>query len=237
MKKIKEIIEENINGILGTIIFHLVLLNAFFFIQLNSLKSEQHIEFEIQFEEMPEEEELLPKDEKQEFIEEELNNFSTEMKSNIAVNKANQELAKEISSEDFEKEIMKELNMDELFPNNEADINIPEFDENKKEEKKPVEHKEYAGPTNITYDLKNRNERKFHVPVYQCQGGGTVQLDIVVDQRGYIVSATVNASGTNANSECLELAALDAAKRSRFNTDYKAPNRQKGTITYQFVAQ
>ena len=236
MKKLKKLIEENITGILGTIIFHLVLLNVFFFIQLNSLKSEKHIEFEIEFEELPEEEELLPKDEKQEFIEEELSNLTGEMQSNIAVNKANRELAEEISSENFEKEVMKELNMDELFPNNEADIDIP-IPDNKEQENKPAGQKEYSGPTNVSFYLENRNDRYMHIPVYQCEGGGTVKLNIIVDQRGYVVNASVDASASDANSECLEQAALDAANRSRFNTDYNAPNRQKGTVTYQFVAQ
>ncbi len=237
MEKFKKLIEENITGILGTIVFHLVLLNVFFFVQLNSLKSEKHIEFEIKFDELQQEEEILPKDEKQEFIEEELSNLSSEMRSNIAVNKANQELAEEISSENYEREVMRELNMDELFPDNEADINIPEFKEDTKKENKPAVHKEYSGPTNITYYLENRTKRYFHIPVYQCEGGGTVKLNIVVDQQGNVVNATVDPSASNAHSECLELAALNAAKISRFNADYNAPNRQKGTITYQFIAQ
>lgn len=236
MEKLKKLIEENITGILGTIIFHLILLNVFFFVRLSSLKSDKHIEFEIEFEELQNEEELLPKDEKQEFLEEELNNFQSEMKSNIAVNKANQDLAEEINSESFEKEVMKELNMEELFPNNEADISFPEYEESTKQEENQ-ERKEYLGPTNVSFYLKDRSKRYMHIPVYQCEGGGTVKINIVVDQRGYVVNAIVDATATNANSECLELAAIDAAKKSRFNTDYNAPNRQKGTITYQFVAQ
>jgi hypothetical protein len=130
---------------------------------------------------------------------------------------------------------MNELNMEELFPDNESGFSLP--DEEEKKEIIKTEQKEYSGPTNITYNLENRTKRDLDIPVYKCQGGGSVKLNIVVDQRGFVVSAAVNSPGTTANSECLEQAALNAANRSRFNTDYNAANRQKGTITYQFVAQ
>jgi hypothetical protein len=241
MFTVQKFIEKNLYGILGTIIFHLLLANVFLFVRISSMKSKEHIEFVVNFEELPEEENVLPKDEKKEFIENELQQFEQQQhRSNIAVNKANDKIAEQLSTEKYIEQVKQEYNIDELFPENEMDENFfPDVNLNKeKKENKPAERKEYSGPTNITYYLENRHDRYLHVPVYKCLGGGKVVLSIVVDQKGYVVSSGVEEVFSERNDpECLIQSAKDALVRSRFNTDYNAANRQKGTITYQFVSQ
>ncbi|MFW5657037.1 MAG: energy transducer TonB [Bacteroidota bacterium] len=236
--KFKEFIENNARGILGTLIFHLLLLNVFFILRMSALKSEQHVEMAIEFEELEENEPVIPVDKNKEYVEEELQQIDEDMARNIAVNRANENLAEEISTENYIDELKRELNIDELFPEQGSDEEfLPEFKEAREQEKASEEITEYSGPTRIEYYLENRTKRYIHVPVYKCEGSGKVSLDIVVDQEGLVVSANVAKVQGSSSNECLIDAALDAANRSRFNTDFNAPKRQKGTISYQFVAQ
>lgn len=241
LTKLQRFIEENLYGILGTIIFHLLIANVFMYIRMSSLKSKQHIEFAIEFEELPEEETIVPKDEKKEFIEQELQQLEQQHRSNIAVNKANRKMAENLSTEKYIEQVKQENNIDDLFPEHNLDKSFfPDINVNKekKEKKYEEERKEYTGPTNITYYLKNRYDRYLHVPVYKCMGGGKVVLSIVVDQKGYVVSSKVEKVASDSNEpDCLIRTAEDALSRSRFNTDFNAENRQEGRITYLFVPQ
>jgi outer membrane biosynthesis protein TonB len=95
----------------------------------------------------------------------------------------------------------------------------------------------YKGPTNIYFDLANRRQIDLYIPVYKCQGNGKVIVNIVVNPAGEVEDAVIDKLNSN-NDECLFTAAQYAALKSRFNTDFKnAPVKQKGTITYLFVAQ
>lgn len=95
--------------------------------------------------------------------------------------------------------------------------------------------KAYKGASVLSYSVEGRQGTFLPVPAYLCEGGGDVVVNIVVNQRGIVVDAAISAR-TNA-SECLFAEALKAAKRSRFTMDEKASSSQKGIITYRFVAQ
>jgi len=90
----------------------------------------------------------------------------------------------------------------------------------------------YKGPTNIYYDLAGRKTVYLYIPVYKCQSLGKVVVNIVVDASGSVVDAKVDKNQSDPD-ECLIEAAEDAALRSRFS----AGEKQKGNITYLFVAQ
>lgn len=96
--------------------------------------------------------------------------------------------------------------------------------------------KTYQGPTNIYFSLENRKVVFLAVPVYKCQGRGTITMEIIVNQRGW-VNSTKKISGDAAGNECLVIAAKAAALKTRFNPNVNAPLRQAGTITYNFIAQ
>ena len=74
-------------------------------------------------------------------------------------------------------------------------------------------------------------------PVYKCEGGGKVVIDIAVNPKGYVLYADVNKSQTHTNDDCLLEAATHAALVTRFNEKRDAPEKQLGTITFIFVAQ
>ncbi len=94
------------------------------------------------------------------------------------------------------------------------------------------------GTVMVSYSLSEplRNAVYLFKPSYKCQGGGTVVVTITVNRNGDVTEAVVSSS-TVGDDYCMTTTAVDAALSSRFNIDPNAPERQIGTITYQFVAQ
>ena len=69
-------------------------------------------------------------------------------------------------------------------------------------------------------------------PVYLCEFGGKVVINITVDRNGNVIDAYVNSSSISSNG-CLIDSALEYAKASSFNSDNNKPS-QLGTITFYF---
>jgi TonB family protein len=90
----------------------------------------------------------------------------------------------------------------------------------------------------VSFSLSNptRYSDNIVVPGYRCEKGGEVVVDITVNRSGDVVAAAVN-KGLSDSDNCMHETALDAARRSRFNLDGSAPERQTGTITYLFIPQ
>jgi hypothetical protein len=90
----------------------------------------------------------------------------------------------------------------------------------------------------VSFSLSNptRYGDNVIVPGYRCEKGGEVTVDITVNRSGDVVAAAVN-KGLSDSDNCMHETALDAARRSRFNLDSSAPERQTGTITYLFIPQ
>jgi hypothetical protein len=95
----------------------------------------------------------------------------------------------------------------------------------------------YKGPTTISYYLEGRTDVYLPVPVYKCQGSGKVVLEIIVNPNGFVMSASINKAESQINEDCLVEAANRAALTSRFNAKGSAPDKQRGRITYIFIAQ
>ena len=106
----------------------------------------------------------------------------------------------------------------------------------------PVQQREqtqtetYKGPSVISYKLEGRRSVSLPIPAYKCLGGGDVTVIIMVDQRGYVVAASVAPQFSSADG-CLREYAMGAARSSRFTRDDNAPPQQQGEIVYRFVAQ
>lgn len=86
-----------------------------------------------------------------------------------------------------------------------------------------------------TYDLDGRSlgPGGLPKPIYNVQDEGRVVVTIVVDPQGRVVSTDINKRRTNTVNPQLQKAALDAARKARFNTINGVDN-QSGTITYYF---
>jgi len=105
--------------------------------------------------------------------------------------------------------------------------------QNEQEKTKP---KPYSGPSVLSWSLDGRKASHLPIPAYRCYGAGEVTVVITVDNRGTVVNAKVDESLSSADN-CLRNFAVRAARLSKFSASQTAPARQKGTITYAFIAQ
>jgi hypothetical protein len=243
--------EGRVVGILGTVIFHLIVAIIIMSFQIRSLKTEARDMFAIEFlaEEQPSEEKLIevPITTIEKILQ------GDEEMLNIARNLANKADPK-VNRDDYIDMVKEELiksgklgadnYIDEKKRETEkADENLAFKDESKvkADQEKPTESQEmaanYKGPTRIYYDLEGRTHTYLPVPIYKCQGSGKVALQIEVNQKGSVEKTLVIASESTTSDPCLVEAAVRAANLSRFNSNISAPRIQTGTLTYHFVAQ
>jgi hypothetical protein len=242
-QKMKEWMQDNATGILGTIAFHMLLAVIFLIIKISSERSylESIILFDID-EEIAEEqvEEEMPDPE----FDQRLAEYLEQARSNVPVNLA-RNVEEEISTEKYVQQLQQEMNDNRPESWDEMQERLKELQEISQEElimegeddTPPKEQEPYLGPTNIYYSLENRYHLRLPVPVYKCEGSGLIEVNIVVDQKGRVVQAEVDQQGASTNEICLADAAKNAALRTRFNADYKAAARQVGSITYHFIEQ
>lgn len=69
-------------------------------------------------------------------------------------------------------------------------------------------------------------------PAYTSQIEGRIVVDITVNPKGDVISASVG-KGTNIDDSSLRSGAIEAAKRAKFNS-IQGTNNQSGTITYRY---
>jgi TonB family protein len=239
--------EKNIyTGILGTVAFHLLVIVIFLITRLDKLHTVQDEQIVIDFDEQSlkaiqefiKKAPLLSSDITPISRGTDNTPISQEALRNIAVNTANK-IQDEISTDKYIKQVKQELGIKEL--NQQLDRTLPAGDESFEEGEKEVlqnttlKNVIYKGPTRISYDLGGRNSRYIDNPVYICQGNGMVVVDIVVNPKGEVIDASIVSTSTN--EECVAETALNAARKSMFEIDLKAESRQRGTISFEFVAQ
>ncbi len=222
-------------GIAGTVIFHLILLIVFLTVKLGEVKQKHQELIAIEFAE----EEYKPIEQ---IIEEskpeitDMPQLDQKTLSNVVSNAA-EEINKEISTEKYIEEVMKELGMEEINP--QYDNSLPDDPEllNKSENKeKDNDKSRNFGPTRISYKMEDGRRHKFmDRPIYRCQGGGTVVIDVVIDQEGNVLETKV--ASTSTSETCVSETALESAGKFLFKPNPNSPKRVKGTITYIFVAQ
>ena len=87
----------------------------------------------------------------------------------------------------------------------------------------------------VEHSLKGRDHiGSLPKPVYNVQESGRVVVRIVVDREGRVTHAEHRLQGSTTTSSALINAAIDAARKTRFNSDPNATPSQEGTITYVF---
>lgn len=247
MSSFKELYRKNIYGLMGTLIFHILLVAGFLLseISLNvKIDKDEAILLDItvlQEKVKAQEAEVVP-DKKQENDIASKNLIRNEMSSgsNLAVNDA----------------VKKDKFFDASYRRDIEDAQKMVVDVNKQLSKKSPAAKKYkmpeattegqnpdsikntiySGKSNIHYFLEKRFHVRLPIPVYLAKGGGIINVDIQVDRTGKVIKAEARTT-TNINDPMLPLYAIQAAEQTLFNSDTNAPPVQRGTITYQFVAQ
>ncbi len=243
-------IEQHIYAILATVIFHLLLGIIFMVVKIRALPERTSPPVLITFEQPPPPPPEKDQKEEKPVPDEELQ----KMLHNIPVNEA----LKKDEKLDFNKyiDMVKEEMIKEgkLGKDNYIDEQHRLEAEAEKELTKPLPLKQeenpgdslakaaleaakYAGPTRVKYNLPDRYAIDVVIPIYKCEGSGTVVVKIVVNRSGRVIQAAIDPERSATNS-CMHQTALGAARRSLFNTiDLSGPEKQEGTITYYFVPQ
>ena len=86
--------------------------------------------------------------------------------------------------------------------------------------------------TSISYSLVDRNAYYLPPPIYTCENGGKVVINIKVDNRGDVLEVSFNEKSSSTNDYCLIENAKNYALKANFSRSPKGS--QIGTITYLF---
>jgi len=91
-----------------------------------------------------------------------------------------------------------------------------------------------GGGGNGDYNLGNRKPISRPKPNYICNEEGLVVVSIEVDVNGSVIKATAGVKGSTNTAQCLLTQAKQAALKTKWSADAKAPSKQIGTIKYRF---
>ncbi len=120
------------------------------------------------------------------------------------------------------------------------EVAMPELDPSKWEKerymKRDPQPVKVEGLTTVAVDLVGRTDIHLDVPAYLCEGQGQVVVRISVARDGTVSRADEDVTRTHAD-ECMIEHALSSARAARFTSNSSAPDPQRGTITYTFLAQ
>jgi hypothetical protein len=86
--------------------------------------------------------------------------------------------------------------------------------------------------SSISYSLVDRTHRYLPTPIYLCEQGGKIVINITVDSGGNVTDAYYNNASTSDNG-CLIDHAMEYAKAAKFNGDAVKAS-QLGSITFHF---
>ncbi|PKQ63620.1 hypothetical protein BZG02_09450 [Labilibaculum filiforme] len=247
-----DFLRRNKYGVMGTLAFHMLLIIILLAFKLNT--NQAYLEAEITIDIPPELAEQFLKEDKEKIEEalEEKNSEITksvdELLRSIAVNQ-NVAKSKADPAQKIDKMIeeirkgLEEYGSDDIAG---GSGDLKEFKKDSltaaeaKEKQKlldALESIEYSGPSSVYYSLEGRHKIYLPIPVFKCEGEGIVVVQITVNQAGRVVEAEVLAKESGVEDDCLFEAALQAARRTRFNVSTSAPQEQIGKITYHFVKQ
>ena len=250
MSNIKQLYRKNIYGVMGTLIFHILLVAIIWLAELNmnaKIEKEEVVIIDLPLSENIKE---LPKPDMEK--QQEKNTASDQSMKNTQQSGSNRAVNDAATNKADKKDKFFDQNYNndmEEAKKMVADVNkqlskkIPaikkyEMPEATTEGQDPdsIKNVIYSGKSNIHYFLEKRFHIRLPIPVYLAKSGGEIKVDIQVDRSGKVIKAAVTSTKATGDPMLTEYA-IQAAERSVFNADTKAPAVQKGSITYKFVAQ
>lgn len=247
MQTLGQIYKRNVYGVMGTLVFHILLFSAFLLADIDKKGIVREEAIVIEFPDiLPEpeiqEEELSQKDAAEQI--QAIDNQNT--RSNVASNRTATDNTTTSTDEFFDDQYLKELeaakrlvsDVNNQLSKEVVDLSKIEMPVETTEGMNPdsIKNVIYTGESNIVYYLKGRYHLKLPVPVYLSQGGGTIIVDITVNKHGKVTDAEARKNNAIQDKQIF-LYATAAASRTLFNADASAPASQKGTIHYTFIGQ
>ena len=88
--------------------------------------------------------------------------------------------------------------------------------------------------TTGNYNLAGRKALSKPKEQPDCEEEGIVVVSITVDKTGKVIRAVAGVKGSTNTAACLLKPAKEAALRTTWNSDSRAPSKQTGTIIYKF---
>ncbi len=237
-------------GLMGTVIFHLVVGIALLGIGISKLDTHTELELQVDIPTREEvqkqkEEEIRQEEKHKQNIEEEVNQMlrmaagsvsnaqaihRSQSRGEANVQRYIEEMTNELEQQGeghYAMQRDKYYRQDSIQYVRDRDLQQQQLDS--------LKSTFYSGESSVTYSLTSRFARYMPIPVFKCEFGGKVVVSITVNRKGIVQKATIESSSQQ--DECLSEVAVDAALRSRFNEKPDAPVSQTGTITYIFVKQ
>ncbi len=245
MRSIKELYKENIYGVMGTLIFHILVVTGFWISELkHSIKTEKEEVILMDMLAPPpvEQEEIKETNKSQDQTNQDSKSSRQDlnMGTNHGVNDA---LKKDKFFDDSYKRDIENAEKMVDKVNKQLSKKVPQTTQyampevvTDGQDRDSIKNTIYSGKSNIHYYLENRFHVRLPIPVFLAKSGGLITIDIQVDRSGRVTRAEARSAG-NINDPMLPVYATQAAERTVFNADSKAPAIQRGTITYRFVAQ
>jgi TonB family protein len=92
-----------------------------------------------------------------------------------------------------------------------------------------------GGDGNVAWNLAGRKSLSLPKPKTNISEQGTVVVKIWVDKTGKVINAKIFITGTTTSNSTLQDLAVKAAYQAIFNSNPNAAEVQTGTITYQFI--
>ena len=252
------------NGIIGTILFHALLLVAFLFMGLTYRippPPEEGISINFGFEEEEGVQEIQPEDNSLEsnLVIEEVVQESVEIEQEIITQENIEteviEVPKEIKKETpqqkepeekVEEEIIEKVepvvNKKALYTGSKKKGGQSDGNKNKQGNQGSIEgdinsNKYEGGGIGVdgeAYQLLGRSVAYKAKPIYKVQLEGKVVVDITVDQLGNVINAIAGVKGSTTLNDQLLKRAKEAALKTKFSAKESAPSRQQGKIIYNF---
>ena len=246
-------------GVIGTVIFHALLVVALLFLALKTplpLPGEEGVEVSLGDAEtgsgltQPEKIKpiqqvklVIPDPEPKEIIQQDVEEAPALEEEKPEDTKVEEEIVEEKPVEEVKEE--PKVNPDALYTPHKKDDDesgnqgngLEQADQGKtsgsKDSKKPDG---IAGMGDgISFDLEGRGSIHLPKPAYESMEQGKVVVTVWVNKQGKVTRALEGAKGTTITDLRLRNLARDAALKAVFTPDPNAPDLQKGTITYNFV--
>jgi len=224
-----------IDGIIITLIFHILVFIILFFSQFRIKEKYAEPEIIIDF---PEQifENINPVVNNTDNPDEK--SLSYRLKTNIASSKTASQQNKTFDDQ-YQKELEKAQDLindvNKQLTREIPTINDLKMPEAAKANPNDIKDQLYSGESNMEYFLENRYHIKLPIPVYLAEGGGKVKVNIIVDRSGIVIKADPVIE-ISLSTQVLSYAKT-AALRTRFNPDSDAPLQQAGYILYNFISQ
>lgn len=249
-------------GLIGTVIFHLLLFLSFLFMALHTplpLPGEEGVEVSLGNSEtgngliQPENLEPIEKPvpqvientEPEEIVQQDIEETPAIVKEKKEITKPEKKVVEEKPIEKVKEE--PKVNPNALYTPNKNSNKTSGSQGNgdtQGDQGKPTGSAESTNPdgtsgagNGVSFDLQGRGSVNLPKPSYDSKEQGKVVVTIWVNAEGRVVRVIEGTKGTTVTDQRLLAVAKEAALRAAFTPDPKATDLQKGTITYIFIRQ